>query len=202
MAIPLHKAVTSCEAIVDSIKTDQYVSRWFSHLIIQPAVQEQLKSQGDVLKLYQSLARSVAWQAIVYALLIVCVVVFWLTKDMLSIVPFILLSAASLKNIATRKNIVSQISLKVLAQDFPPQELGAMTLFHLGEVYSRKYKIPSLVDTIYSLDKILRRTVIWVFVLTCFIYPLAYTETFFWVIAGYFTVRLIVNLAFFYKRLA
>jgi len=101
-----------------------------------------------------------------------------------------------------KMDLVAKISIQALTKDYSNDQIARMTLFHICEIYSRKLHIPSLVDTIYAMDSALRRTIIWTFVFTVFIYPLAFWQMLLCLWATYFMIRLIVNLTYFYKRLA
>ena len=44
MATIVHKAVSSLEAILSSIETDEQVYRWFTFLVVQPVVAKHISS--------------------------------------------------------------------------------------------------------------------------------------------------------------
>ena len=202
MAIPLHKAVTSVEAIIASIKTDRYVYRWFSYLIVHPAVKAQLKQSLEMSRFYHDLQRQTCLQVIVYVGQIFFLYYLIIAQQWLALIPIVLLTVLPFYLSHRKMDLVAKISIQALTKDYSNDQIARMTLFHICEIYSRKLHIPSLVDTIYAMDSALRRTIIWTFVFTVFIYPLAFWQMLLCLWATYFMIRLIVNLTYFYKRLA
>ncbi len=201
MAIPFHKAVSSLEAIASSIDTDEQVFRWFNFLVTRPAISEHLTDVNHAATLYPRLRKILCLQLLLNVLIVGLLVLIIVSKQYVYLWAGLLFIYPLFKLNQNQKKLVVEISTELLKKDFQLEDLCQKTLYQLCEIYSKKYNIPSLVDTIYHLDNISRKTIMCVFIFTCFIYPLKVWQIFATTIASYFVIQIILKIPFIYKNL-
>ena len=98
------------------------------------------------------------------------------------------------------KENVAEISCSLLRMDREAIKLESQTLYQICEYYGKMLSISTLVDIITKQDDILRKTLIYTCVLTCFIYPLDFWND--WVIvAAFFVVQAAINTPLVFDRL-
>ncbi len=200
MTTIFHKAVSSLEAILSSIETDEQVYRWFTLLIIQPEVVKHLASSTSD-QLYAKLKQFTVLQRTIYlaCFLGLVAVIFW--KKFLYLTLGLIVIYPLYKIHKDKKKIVIEISSTLLQKDYEKNELSQKTLYQLCEIYSRKYNIPSLVDTIYALDNISRKAIIFTFIFTAFIYPLKVWQIFLSIFIAFLLIQAVLKTSFIYKNL-
>jgi hypothetical protein len=101
-----------------------------------------------------------------------------------------------------KRAVVSQISRELLLLDFPGEALTQKTLYQIAEIYSRRYNIPSLVDTIYHWDRILRTAVLVLSVILTIIYPVKFWQYLLAVLVSFFLLSGMIQRTALYRRLA
>jgi len=157
------------EGLRSTILVDKYVSRWFLFLILQPS----FKARGDGLPDIQSAYRAIRQcEILLWCLGIGMCALCSLALEMKSYVVAVPALAGLFpffRTLTVQKSHIADISLYFVERDFPPETLAKTTLYQMGEIYSERYEIPSLVDTIYHLDKIYRVTLVFSFFLVAYI---------------------------------
>jgi hypothetical protein len=160
MALSFHKEVTTPEALASSIEIDHHVLRWFSLLIVQPAIRvrqiHRPKMVGSYRMLKVLIIAQYVWHLAVGGSLFILLYLrnysglWWMLT---LIVPAILLQQAL-------KKCAQEIGMDIVGQDFDPAGLRQKTLYQISEFYSRKYGVPSIVDNIFVWDNTSRLVVI------------------------------------------
>ena len=180
---------------------DKYVGRWFLFLILQPSFKARAAGLTDIQSAYRAIRRSgiLLWflgggSSVLFLLALE-------TRQYLFVFPAIAGVFFFFKTLDAKKKKIADVILYFIEQDFPPDILAKTTLYQLGEVYSETYRIPSLVDTIYHLDKIYRFTLVFSFFLVAYITNInVFLVRQFAFFALFFGVAFIVNMPFFYRR--
>lgn len=148
---------SSLETIINSIRYDPHVYRWFSLLIDQPRVKERLVADDAAASRQYRLRKGIAFLlALVYALSGILLFLVLKTRNY-PLVFFLPVLAYFLIRLSLRKKeMTAHLSRRLLSLDYPGDSLSSKTLYQIAEIYSRANAIPSLVDTIYHWDRILR----------------------------------------------
>jgi hypothetical protein len=197
----VHKNVSSLEAILSSIETDDQVYRWFSFLVVQPALKKSIVNQDSTTKVYDALKKINLFQGLIYIFLLVALFYILWSKQFIYLLLGLLFIYPLFKIHSLKKKYVVELSRILLTRDFKPEEISQKTLYQLGEIYSRKFNIPSLVDTIYALDNTSRKAIIFAFVFTAFIYPLKVWQIFASMILAYLLTQILIKTSVIYKHL-
>ena len=160
MAFSFHKEVTTPEALASSIDTDQHVLRWFTLLVVQPALRAREIQNPKTKILYKLLKKIVISQYLLYLLVATTFFILlifqhysYLNLGFLFIIPALYLHQRL-------KQCVKEIGMEVVSKDFGPSVLRQKTLYQISEHYSRAYGIPSIVDNIFTWDNTTRIIVI------------------------------------------
>ncbi len=197
MMIPL----CTKEGLRSTILVDKYVSRWFLFLILQPS----FKTRSDGLPGLQSAYRSIRRCEILLWCLGIgmgafCSLAFEM-KSYAVAVPALAGLFLFFRTLTVKKTHIADISLYFIERDFPPETLAKTTLYQIGEIYSERHEIPSLVDTMYHLDRIYRFTIVFSFFLVAYITSINIfilrQVAFF---ALFFGVSFVVNQPLFYRN--
>jgi|GEM_PF-1633841 len=201
LATPSNVPVSSLNAIVSSIKVDSQVFRWFEFLVSRPAVQAQLSAHPEVAALYSELKKNALAQMLFLTAAVVLAAFVLFTKHYAAA----LVSGIFLWpywQVRNRKvNAIAEISRVLITQDFPEERLAVTTLYQIGEIYSTQFGIPSLVDTIYHLDRIIRIVLLCVFIATWYIIPLSFKDQILLTILSFFLGLSLLKWGFIYKNL-
>ena len=194
--------VSSLNALISSIKTDKQVYRWFTLSVTQPALSSKLKSIDTLSKIYDKLKKTIFQQRLLLVFILLSVLILIATKNYIYLSACILLLIPLTRLSNAHKDCVIHISDHMLTHDFDKSDLPTKTLYQICELYSRQYNIPSLVDTIYAQDNISRKTIIFTFVFTAWLYPLAnICAVFLSVIVAYNVILAFTNTSLIYKNL-
>lgn len=193
MAIPFHKAVSSVDSICSSIENDRQVYRWFIKFVSHPAIRKRLENSAEDQKLYAAVRNLETYKTAAFILLLVVLGSAFLIKQNLLIFLGVPIWWCIHQITTLHKQKVAAISRSILNADRDAIKLEAQTLYQICEYYGQNLKIPTLVDVIASQDDILRRTVIYACVLTCFIYPLDFWNNWFIVFGSFFLVQMAIN---------
>ncbi len=196
------QCVSNIEALVSSIRSDDQVYRWFTHLTFQSGLQSQLAKDQNITILYDKLKKIIIQQRFLFIGLLTLSLLFialqlylWLSVVLIFLYPIYRLNR-------TKKDCVALISEYALKSEFNATELTTKTLYQICEILSRKYNIPSLVDTIYAQDNLSRKTIIFTFVFTAWIYPLTnILAVFIAVILAYHIIYALTKTTYIYKNL-
>ena len=192
--------VSSCQTVLNSIGDDTDTLNWFSYVLWHPDIKGSLNANGQFQRDYKTLAHIETGDAILCALILVCLFAFMRTRSLLfigaALLLFILRSALS-RNKITR---VIKLSSAFLEKNFTPSELSRKTLYHLTETLSQKYNTASLVDTIYFQENFSRILGISLFLL--FISPLTLarlTDALFALFLALITAKFFINHRWVYR---
>jgi hypothetical protein len=193
MAIPFHKAVSSIDSICSSIENDHHVHRWFTKFVSHPEIKKRLADSPADQQTYQATRILELSKTAAFVILLAVFGAAFLAKQNLLLllgIP-VLFGIHRLTELHKRK--VAAISRSVLTLDREAIKLEAQTLYQICEYYGQNLKIPTLVDVIAHQDDILRHTVIYACVITCFIYPLDFWNNWFIVFGSFFLVQMAIN---------
>jgi hypothetical protein len=149
---------SNIETIINSIIYDPQVYFWFTLLLRQRPVREELIVLDD------SLASDyLKYQRLQGARLVLMLVsgssfLFFLMSNHYLIL-FTALACVVGLIISTRrqKHIIIYLSRRLLLNTFPGDSITCKTLYQVAESYSRIYQIPSMVDVVYQWDCVLRQ---------------------------------------------
>ncbi len=194
-------ALCTMEGLRSSILVDKYVSRWFLFLIQQPSFKARAVGLPGLQSSYRIIRRR---ELLLWGLAAgICVSCFWAfeTKNYVFAVPALAGAVIFSRTLRAKKKQIADVSLYFIEQDFPPDVLAKTTLYQIGEVYGEAYKIPSLVDTIYHLDRIYRVALVFSFFWVAYITNInvfIFRQIAFF--ALFFGVAFVVNQPFFYRR--
>lgn len=153
--------ISSFDAIINSITFDSEVCRWFTFLVTQPGLAAELQAEKGIPPLYQKLKSVFRKQRILLIALTAAASASlffpprWAVLSLLSVLSFYWAYLEQVK-----KKCVTAISASLIRRDYSADTLLQTTLYQLGEHYSRKYRIPSLVDKIFRANQILKFAVI------------------------------------------
>lgn len=160
MAFSFHKEVTSPEALASSIDTDQHVLRWFTLLVVQPAIRQRASQDPKLQPLYSSLRITVTVQYLLYLLLAGAFFMIVYLNHYLYLWLILLFVIPALYLHQRLKHCIQKIGLDIVQKDFEPSVLRQKTLYQISEFYSQQYRIPSIVDNIFTWDNTTRIIVI------------------------------------------
>lgn len=199
MAIPFHKRINSIETVVNSIRYDNQVFRWFAKFVAHPAIRERLKDSPDDQKHYREIATITVQQNGLFILSAALIATVYLTHRPVGLLLGIPIAMALYQLSARQKNHVAEITASIIQRDSETIKLEAKTLYQVCEYYGNQLSLTSLVSIIARQDDILRRSVIYVCVLTCLIYPVGWND---WaILIAFILVRAVINTPLVFDRL-
>lgn len=198
---PVEK-VSSLEAIINSIHSDTQVLRWFTLLVEQPGIRKKLlkkdnATQNLFLKLNQSQFVLTVFTGL--ALFWGGFIVAFSEYRYAVIIPFLIYGIV--QSAKKRKTCIAQISQELLKDDFPGDILATKSLYQIAEIYGRAYGIPSLVDTLYGWDRIIRVGVLAAYFICTLIFPVRLWGYCVFIFLTIFVLNFLVQLKIIYKRL-
>jgi hypothetical protein len=197
------KKITTFEAVEQTIHKDNKVLRWFLLLISHPPIRQHLCQLYDNQQAFSQLKKALWVQQLInigiLGLVIVIIVkpsTVWLGVA----IAFIFLGAQSNRR---KKHAIALISRRLLETDFSSQQLEHLSLYQIGEVYSERFHIPSLVDVLFHQDQWGRWTMLAAFGLICIInpFPLSTTGSILSIFVIYRTIQWILEIQHIYRRL-
>jgi len=198
-----NEVINNITAIKNSLKTDRYVFRWFTNLILRPRIRERLKCIDNVDELYKNLRANLFKQRISFIFLLL-LALFFIAADqfMYVIIGLLFLSLYILYRRRTNDFIV-QISSILLSEDFAKKDKRIISLYQITEFYGSKYKVPSLIDVLNALDNIGMVALFTGAILIRIISPVKIPalNRFLLIGAMFAAAYFIANLPFFYNRL-
>ncbi len=193
MAIPFHKAVSSIDSICSSIENDHHVYRWFIKFISHPEIKKRLEKSLSDQQAYKAVRNLELFKSAAFFFLMAIFVTAFLAKQNLLLILGIPVLYGIHRLTELHKKKIAEISRSILNLDRDAIKLEAQTLYQICEHYGQMLKIPTLVDVIAHQDDILRHTVIYACVITCFIYPLDFLNNWAIVFGSFFIVQLAIN---------
>ena len=202
MAIPLHKDITTLNAVHDTILSDHYAYRWFTYLIVQKNIFDSLRDSSTAREGYQRMRRLTRFQAAIILVFFLGLIVYSAQLLILFFSITAILIYLYVRTLTEKRKVVAQLGLELVKKDFGEATVGKKTLYQIAEFYSTRVKIPSLVDVVYQFDQIRRNTAVLILITIVLIYPMRLG----WDALGlgffiYFAVVNIVNLNFLYRHL-
>ncbi|MFH0754723.1 MAG: hypothetical protein V2A70_09165 [Candidatus Omnitrophota bacterium] len=175
------------KTIYQTVMNDGSTYVWFSKLVFQDGVVKDLESRSvDVRRLhraYQIYTAMVVVLFLISALGWAGVAVFNVPGRYGVIVVSLLAAVAVFMFLSRRREQIARLSSMLVEVNLPVDPLG-MTLFHMGEIYARKYKCPSLVETIRSWDMMLKYVFIYMYYGTFGLYFFSFKDSLIWTLAG------------------
>ncbi|MBF0330584.1 MAG: hypothetical protein HQL17_01500 [Candidatus Omnitrophica bacterium] len=82
-----------------------------------------------------------------------------------------------------RRERVAHMAAKLVEMNMPRDPMG-MTLYQMGEIYARRYQAPSLVETVWTWDYVLKYAFLWTYYGAFGLYFLSFRDTVIWTLAG------------------
>jgi len=204
MNSPYHPYVSNIEGLSESITSDYQVGRWFVYLVTRPDVKSDLIKDPNISFLYPKLNACLQKQGFL-CLLTLCFLLFIVVTGQYPLIwlSFVFFLVHWRLN-SLKTEIVKQIGIVMLTNDYPEKEICKKTLYQISEHYSRKYNIPSLVDVIFSYDVIARKSVYFLVLFSLFVLVFQSWQVM-WagvtITVGYFAIMSLVNLSVIYKNL-
>jgi len=192
---------TTTKGLKNSILTDYHVYRWFLFLFSQERFYQRIKDDISLRDDYLKIKRLAFGQMIlnVFALF-VGIFLFFFSKIILIFFALFIFSVHILL-FSKKKYYLSEVGGYFFIKDFSSQGASEMTLYQIGEIYSKKYKILSLVDAIYHLERLYKMAFLFSFLLVGYILYLdvwLYRVILF--VGLYFFIFFILNASFIYKH--
>jgi len=197
-----HQAtITSLTALQRTIETDQDVFRWFLYLISQAAVKTEIATENNIQQLYTRLKITIFYQQALWALFLVLAFFTYHSKEYLPILlgAVVLLFCFILNQKV--KRLVTEISTSMISRDFQKSNFGQQTLFQIGEFYVKKYNVKSLLMMLTSVDMVIRKVLLYAWIIATFINPLGFRNFCLFIIAAYIIVSALINSSLIYNRL-
>jgi hypothetical protein len=201
MAIPFHKAINNIESIHSSIRTDNQVYRWFVKFILHPSIKARLQDSDADQKRYAVLTKITVYKIGIYILLTLLISIILLAKQHILVLLGTPILFGIHKLSTQQKENVAEISCSLLRMDRETIKLESQTLYQICEYYGKMLSIPTLVDIITKQDDILRKTLIYTCVVTCFIYPFDFRNDWVILFATFFLVQAAINTPLVFDRL-
>jgi len=201
MAIPLPEKVSSLQAIIKTIHNDRMVGFWFTFLIVQPEVKENIIKITGVNEEYERLRKSFLAQRLLLVLLFGLIGYIVVTRAVFLVFICIFLLIPLLMIRSALKKTVGKISHALLSRDFSSEEISKQTLFQISEHYHHLYKIPSLVDKLSRFDIIIFDASCVIVILGGFVLMLEIREFLLLVLVGYFAMQGLLYQRSLYKYL-
>ncbi len=201
MTISNKKTVSSPEALLSSIARDRHVHRWFTFLITHRDVKAKLSVEENIKKLYNELRTSTIRKRLLLTAILCCLcpVVFLNQYVYIAILALLIYHYIAIRS--RNKKQVIKISEYMLFKDFERSDICEKTLYQIGEEYSRKYSIPSLVDAVSGIDSALQRTLLATVTFFYFLYSVNHWQFIIFCVAACYLVYAILNTSVIYKRL-
>ncbi len=176
MTASYQENVSSFDAIINSIKYDIEVCRWFEFFVTQPAIAAELQSDAQMAQAYGDLQKAVFKQRVVLALALISVLAISFLKTYWAFLMIPAVLYYGIRFQGQKKDCVVEISKKVISRDYAPVDsLSSITLFQLSEQYAKKYGIASLVDKIYCVDQVKRYSVLVFLVVVMAVWTVAFS---------------------------
>ncbi len=192
--------ITSINSLISTIKTDKHVQRWFLYLISQPGFREEASKDLETGALYKKFRRLFYMERTAFVLLLGTLVFVVMTQQFQHILPLAALFVASVFLQVKKRGYVVGACSFLVNRDFEEAQFAHKTLYQIGEFYSRRYHIVSLVNAITSVDVVTRKAVFYTIIFATFIYPLNFWQICGSVLAAYYIFYGLVSSTFIYKR--
>lgn len=195
--------ISTIDAFANTLKNDYQVNRWFLFLIQQPAADKELRESQSIVKDISHLNTAILIQRVLFLITFILIAVL-IPAPAIMPVPFffLIVTLAGLASLAFIKiNLVRKIGLYMLRRDFTESGIGQLTLYEVGEYYSRKYHVTALVDKLNNTAVIYRIVSAAYIFVGIFVYTLRLPELIASLVAVLFLARLAINTNFIYSRI-
>lgn len=192
--------ITSVNSLISTIKIDRQVRRWFAYLILQRGLKKELSQKREAEVLYKNLRRLFYQEKAILFFLVIIFSFIVATRQFQYSFLFIVFFVISILLGVRKREYIVKICTLLVNRDFDKLLLAQKTLYQVGELYSRKYNIVSLVHAITSVDVVTRKAVFYTIIFATFIYPLNFWQIGASVLAAYYIFHGLASSAFVYKR--
>ena len=163
--------VSSLRAVQNTIRYDTQVAFWFRQLLFRPELRASLETDPPAKVNY---ATASLFHGLETALFVceACFLVAALIFDQVFAALVAIALAIAAHNAGDRKRAaLSRIGSGLVRQELVADALPRTTLYQMCERLSRRYNVPSLIDTITYSDAVLRRAIVTADVLLILIWP-------------------------------
>ncbi len=184
------------EAIINSIKYDQQVQQWFTRFLLSLNNSESYAEDNNFNENLKKLKKYLFFCNIIIIAFLILIIFGLLGKCLLSIGLAIFCFLYYEKLNYKSRLVTAELASKVIKNDFSLDELNNKSLYQISEIYSKKYKIPSLVDSIYLLDNTKRKTML----ITVFCSIFMFSFKIWQIILTIVAINLLINIAASIKR--
>ncbi len=173
--------------IYNTVMTDGPTYLWFTKVLFIYNVVTALQSAQVPVGRHQRAYRNYSLMAIM--MVVVSAAgggIFCLGKD---VEPFsmgavgLLTGLGALLFLIKRREHIASLAAKLVEINRADDPLG-MTLYQMGEIYARRYQIPSLVETVWSWDYVLKYAFMFTYYGAFGLYFLSFRDTVLWTVGG------------------
>lgn len=194
------KRFSSIKSIQRTIHYDYQSYRWFLYLVTRDSILE-TRPNLDIKTERQQLFTSLETQQLIYLLSLPVLALLSFFKAYILLWVFLPVFTSLFFLHLRKKQLTAQIATKLILNDFPDESYQNKTLYQIGEYYSRKENIPSLVDVIFRFDRTAGATIATVFCLFVVIFPSSEPCYIAACLAAYCLSVFVVNRFLFYRTL-
>lgn len=202
MTSPTNIPITSLNALISSIHLDGLVYKWFEFLITQRTMTSELSHIEEMSNYYNVIKKTTQNQILIAILIFLVFLIALLTHDLRFTLFLILLTGLFWHYQKQKIHSVALISKHIILRDFSPEKLSLITLYQICEIYSRRYRINSLVDTIYYTDKWGRAILLITILVIWFAIPILFAYQVILAFLTYHLVLFFLKSIFIYKNLS
>jgi len=164
------KKFSSINSLQQTIHHDYQSYRWFLFLATRDSILE-ARPQLDIQTERQQLFTSLETQQLIYLLSLPVLALLSFFKAYILLWIFLPVFTYHFLLHLQKKRLTAQIATKLILNDFPGESYQEKTLYQICEYFSRKENIPSLVDSIFHIDRSVGAVVITTFCLFVIIFP-------------------------------
>jgi len=170
--------ISTKEALIDTIDQDLHTYHWFSFLVSLPKIKNQLAASPKANAAYQKLSQLLLWQWLLIPLFLGILCLTFVTQKIIFLWGMIPLLFFRYKIHTGKKHSIIEISSHLLSADFDQEKLAHLSLYQIGETYSRQHGIPSIIDVLYYFERMIFTVCITAFIFVFPIFHLAIWEGF------------------------
>jgi len=185
------KKIATPRTFKRSILNDPQVYHWFSFLINRKSIKQKISSSPQKRRNIQTLHIILLIEVTLFSILLILLLYIFKGSDLILLWPAALLASLLIALHYPKKETVATLGMDLLSSDFSNEELSRLTLYQIGEFYSRQYSVIPLVDYIVILDRISQKTIIALLILIFLLRPVALTS--YQALAAFPLMLLVVN---------
>ena len=195
------KLNTSLEALTSTIETDNEIANWFYYLLSESSLENEFGKGSQFSAELAHLRQKVLLQnsAKITVILFLIIVIFWgRIEHFLAFIPMAVLFIINDKNI--RKDI-AKLSQSVLLRDFIDNDFQDKSLYQIGENYSKKYNIASLVKIQFFSVNFVRIVFVSSVIVFAFAAPLKILQSYTLIATLFYAAQVITGFHFIFNRM-